>query len=850
MQSRLPNRVVVPVILLALVPAYGLAAEPLPDEENYCLMCHSVDEQAETYVAAKLVAEDIHWQKGLRCHDCHGGDPSAQDPNQAHVPERGFREIKSPADIAGFCGHCHSNGEYMKPYQPSPRTEQVTEYWTSVHGQHLKLLGDLKSVTCLSCHGEQDIRAMQAAETSDQSVPVVEGWTKVHDKYVPRAGEKEPATCVSCHGKHGMRAVADPQSAVHPTQLAKTCGACHKEQALGIIKGAHHTAGERGQDGRGTPLECSKCHRDRAHGIRPVRDEQSAVFLAHQVKVCGGCHEEHLQSYQQSVHGLGLSESGLLVTAACADCHGAHGVYLAADNRSTLNPTKVAATCGKCHRFIEERVQASVHGRGQGAGGLAERAAPGGKEKRRPTCTDCHQRHDLADPKSTIFRVRLPNRCGNCHAELSEQYALSIHGELTALGYGPGAKCSDCHGAHDILPISAPASRLFDDPTLPPAQNHRLKTCQVCHPYAAANFLGFDPHADHTNPVRDPLLHWVYVGLLTLLFSVFGLFGAHSGLWSLRSLIHVLQHGRPKALAPGVIAYLRFKPFHRVAHTFMLISFLGLALTGLPLKYSHHQWAKVLAYVLGGFESTRIWHRGFGVFSFLCLGAYLLRMSARLVTGRKQGSSWRELFFGPDSLVPNLRDCKDFFKMVRWFLGLGPKPTFERWSYWEKFDFWGACGDIVIIGFTGLILWFPNLFCSFLPGEVLNIAKVIHSTQALLATGFVFAIHFFNTHFRPEKFPMDLSVLTGLVSEDELREERPEYLARIRERRIGQFEAVGLKEANLEYLDRIHQEGKLDEVRARMPSRARLWLIRLGGFLALAVGLGLLAGMVLASLGG
>ncbi len=73
--------------------------------------------------------------------------------------------------------------------------------------------------------------------------------------------------------------------------------------------------------------------------------------------------------------------------------------------------------------------------------------------------------------------------------------------------------------------------------------------------------------------------------------------------------------------------------------------------------------------------------------------------------------------------------------MLRWFVGLGPKPGFERWAYWEKFDFWGAAADIVIIGFTGLVLWFPNFFCRFLPGKVLNIAQVIHSTQALLATG-------------------------------------------------------------------------------------------------------------------
>ena len=103
-----------------------------------------------------------------------------------------------------------------------------------------------------------------------------------------------------------------------------------------------------------------------------------------------------------------------------------------------------------------------------------------------------------------------------------------------------------------------------------------------------------------------------------------------------------------------------------------------------------------------------------------------------------------------------------------WFIGLGPRPTFERWAYWEKFDFWAVWADVVMIGTTGLIIWFPNLFCSSLPGAVLNIAKVIHSTQALLATGFLFAVHFFNAHLRAEKFPAEMSVLTGLVGEEEM----------------------------------------------------------------------------------
>ena len=212
-------------------------------------------------------------------------------------------------------------------------------------------------------------------------------------------------------------------------------------------------------------------------------------------------------------------------------------------------------------------------------------------------------------------------------------------------------------------------------------------------------------------------------------------------------------------------------------------------MTGLPLKYSHTDWAQGLARAMGGFASTSFWHRVFALVTFGCFIAYLVRLLWLYRAGRRRG----EAAHGAWSSAP-IRPCplsatsKDFFAMLRWFVGLGPKPTFDRWAYWEKFDFWGAAADIVIIGSTGLVLWFPNFFCRFLPGIGLNVAQVIHSTQALLATGFVFAIHFFNTHLRPDIFPVDRSVLTGLVSDEEFREKRPEFFERLR--RQGELDAL------------------------------------------------------------
>jgi hypothetical protein len=65
-----------------------------------------------------------------------------------------------------------------------------------------------------------------------------------------------------------------------------------------------------------------------------------------------------------------------------------------------------------------------------------------------------------------------------------------------------------------------------------------------------------------------------------------------------------------------------------------------------------------------------------------------------------------------------------------------------------------------------------------MPGSFINVATIIHSDEALLATGFIFTVHFFNTHLRPEKFPMDTTVFTGHMPLAELKRDKPlEYEA-------------------------------------------------------------------------
>lgn len=149
-------------------------------------------------------------------------------------------------------------------------------------------------------------------------------------------------------------------------------------------------------------------------------------------------------------------------------------------------------------------------------------------------------------------------------------------------------------------------------------------------------------------------------------------------------------------------------------------------------------------------------------------------------TGRWSPRTIGSAVFGPDSLVPSLQDGRDFVAHVKWFVGRGPRPQFDRWTYWEKFDYFAVFWGVLIIGVSGLVLWFPLFFCRFLPGWLINIAVIVHSDEALLAAGFIFTFHFFNTHFRPERFPMDTVIFSGRITKTELLNERMRWYDRLK----------------------------------------------------------------------
>jgi cytochrome b subunit of formate dehydrogenase len=220
----------------------------------------------------------------------------------------------------------------------------------------------------------------------------------------------------------------------------------------------------------------------------------------------------------------------------------------------------------------------------------------------------------------------------------------------------------------------------------------------------------------------------------------------------------------------GERQYLRFTRLERTLHIVMIVSFMSLALTGLTLKFSYTSWAAILSRLLGGFETAGYVHRAAAVVMVALFAVHLVDLWRR--KGREYGS-WRAMLLGPHTMLPTRRDFGEFLRTMKWFLGLGARPRYGRWTYWEKFDYFAVFWGIVVIGSTGALLWFSELATRFVPGWFLNVATIIHSDEALLATGFIFTVHFFNTHLRPEKFPMDLVIFTGRMDLDEFKRDKP-----------------------------------------------------------------------------
>ncbi|HYD62697.1 MAG TPA: cytochrome C [Noviherbaspirillum sp.] len=629
------------------------------------------------------------------------------------------------------------------------------------------------------------------------------------------ADEKlDNATCQTCHdGKKGklegktasgdereLKAISTDKygKGVHATMQ---CVACHTE--IVDAKAPHE------KTAAAKKVDCIQCHEQLW--------EQAKKDNLTKEKARLGIVVDNIEAYKKSFHARVNKEDKTKVYATCNDCHDVHtfDVAPAGTTRRAEAKRENPKMCGTCHEDQLDEYTESVHGKE-----MLEK-----HNVKAAVCSDCHTSHAVANTSANPTKLAITASCGNCHEENYESYKKTYHGQVMALGYANTGKCFDCHGSHGIVRVDDEESKVHPD--------NRLKTCKQCHatkkglPDATPGFVTFEPHGTTDNLEKYPEIWLASKFMIGLLVGTFAFFWTHTLLWFYREY----KDRQARKLRPHVNvevlpeeykgkAFQRFPLAWRAAHLTFALSLMVLTLTGMPLFFPDAFWAPVIMKALGGPGVAGTIHRVaatvFGLVFFWHL-FYVLTKIAR---------NWKTFkIFGPYSMIPGLQDLRDIMAMFKWFFGKAPRPVFDRWTYWEKFDYWAPFWGVTIIGVSGLMMWFPHVTASFLPGWVFNVAMIFHGEEAILAVVFLFTVHFFNNHFRPDKFPLDTVMFTGTFTLEEFRHEH-----------------------RLEY-DRLVRSGELKKYLVELPSKPMMLRSKILGFVLIACGLSLLAMVVTGFLG-
>ncbi len=524
---------------------------------------------------------------------------------------------------------------------------------------------------------------------------------KWHGRLEVGVGEDIP-TCASCHGKHDIFPSNDKHSRTHPMNLPETCGKCHED--IDLIK-------------------------------------KHEIYF-----------QKPIEIYKSSVHGK-ASLGGIYVAATCNDCHSAEGtahrILSPGNPESPINHFNIPFTCGKCHKSIESDYWEGIHGK------LAARG-----ETDTPVCTHCHGEHGIispSDPRSPVSPARVAeSTCAPCHesAYLNEKYGLPIgrlktfvdsyHGLKSKAGDITVANCASCHGAHRVLPGSDPSS------STNPA--NLQKTCGRCHPGISEEMALSDIHTPpdvEQNPVAQVFKN-VYIIAIVVIIGLM--------------IIHWLIDLRKQILKLLSRPQVRRMNYNEVwQHTFLMITFVVLVITGFSLRYSESWWVTLFFGWEGGFPLRGILHRvAAGLFVFTSVWHFLYLWSPR---GR---GFFKDIF-------PKIQDFTQFGQTMKYNLDLSKeKPMFGRFSYVEKAEYWALAWGTIVMIITGFFLWFDNIAVIWFPKGFLDVMLVIHYYEAWLATLSILIWHLYSTVFSPSVYPMNPAWLTGKMPKDMYEHEHPD----------------------------------------------------------------------------
>lgn len=596
---------------------------------------------------------------------------------------------------------------------------------------------------CYSCHADSSLTG-SAPDGKEKSVFVSE---EIYSNTVHGS-----LSCVECHTD--LNKVKDfPHNA--PLQKVN-CGTCHDDVAKEYGQSIHAFA--RSEGNRKTPT-CASCHGE--HNIFSSTDERSSTNRFNLPKTCAACHSQYnikldpdikmartYENYMHSVHGQKLSEGNKIV-ATCIDCHGVHDLKGPGDINSKINRANIPKTCSQCHKTIFEEYTMSIHGKSHEAGITDS-----------PICTDCHGEHVILSPsnrESFTSRINLSQGvCARCHEDsrIIEKYGLpsdvgktyqdSYHGLATKSGSTIAATCVSCHNSHYILPKSNPSS------TVNP--NQVASTCMRCHEKADAKFAASYSHSI-MNPKKNPINRYVSSGYIVLIIFLIGGMVAHNALILYCYMRYKFRQKQGQEMID------RFDTHIIIQHILVTLAFIMLVVTGFALKFPDAWWVKILASI-GLDEVLRgILHRIFAVLLIISGFYHILY----LIFSRKGKAEFHEIF-------PRYRDITDLTKTIKFHLGKRQMPPpYGKYDYSEKAEYWALIWGFIIMGCTGIILWFPTSFAKYLPYWAINVVELIHYYEAWLATLAIIVWHFFFVIFHPREYPMNFSWLTGKIAAEEAR---------------------------------------------------------------------------------
>jgi len=724
-----------------------LSLEIFAQSNSQCLNCHlntSKKVSKKFRINYNLFKKSVHGN--LDCVDCH------ENVNSSKIPH-----LINGKSSKVNCGNCHDDVDQS--------------FKNDFHNRFVKNTGKQKP-GCVSCHGKHYIKSPEKIKNKTKTY-----CNKCHNNVLFNFSENyhslkqiSKKVCGDCHeadliedtlkvSVHNNLICSDchrfealnrekHQEGVNYVQLAK-CSTCHKKEFLLHKKSIHGVSLTEGIE---DAAKCWNCHG--GHNILKVTNKKSPVYFDNIPATCIKCHgnkefqkrhkeiiaNSSIKFYRESVHGK-LIATGNSKAANCISCHGVHDIKNIIQPGSKISPFNLPNTCGKCHPKETKEYKESIHWL------YVERGV-----KLAPVCNDCHSEHSIENILGSKNRNKVMEiekaTCISCHSNkiLSKRFGLSgtqpnayedsYHGMAAARGDKRVALCTDCHGVHKILPKNNPASTVN-------IKNVK-QTCSKCHRQATQVFSESYSHKAITakGAYLEKIVTKIYCWLIIIVIGGMIIHNLIIFIFELR------KKARKEKAQPAVP---RFSGSEIYQHLLLIISFSVLALTGFALKFPN-SWYSITLNNIGLIEPVRqIVHRVAAV--ILVLDA-IYHVCYLFTTKRGK--------YVLKGILPKLEDFKDLLNNLKYYLHLKrTPPAFEQFDYAEKAEYWALVWGVIVMGFTGFILWFPTVVGNWAPPWLIHISELIHFYEAVLATLAIIVWHWFFVIFHPAQYPMSLTWLNG-----------------------------------------------------------------------------------------